>query len=623
MSAALTVQNLRIGLAADTGKTQGINLVADINFSVAAGEVLALVGESGSGKTTIAMALLGHTRAGAVIEAGKVDTGGLDILALSENELRHVRGNIISLVAQNPAMALNPLRTIGQHLHDVLKAHQPELDLTGRSARIAAVMEDTGLPVAPEFLKRFPHQLSGGQQQRILLGLAFVLRPRVIVLDEPTTALDVSSQARILTTIRTLCQRYDTAAVYVSHDLAVVRQLADHVMVLYAGRIAEIAPRASLFARPRHPYSHGLLEAIPDIALRRAPSPIPGQAVGPAQRGAGCAFAPRCRHADNICHAQAPRLRVIQVAHHVERLVEHTDHVGNVPIDNAVQHQLACHHTDLGLVLSQPQHQQYGAQTQASSLPPVLYLHEISAHYGKQAVLHGVSLAVSMGECLAIVGQSGSGKTTLAKIMAGLDIAASGRINFNGHELPMRAAHRAAEQRHKIQYIFQNPYQALNPRHTVGATLATAAQHFFKGNAAGNIAQQVHAALQKVSLPVRVATQYPRELSGGELQRIAIARALICQPSLLICDEITSALDVSVQANILELLQSLQHQGLAIIFVTHNLGVVRAIADRVLVLNHGRAVESGLVDALLDQPQQSYTKQLIADSPSLFTDLAA
>lgn len=593
MSTALTVRDLRIGIG------QGINLVADINFSVQAGEVLALVGESGSGKTTIAMALLAHTRAGAVIEAGSVQTGGIDLLALSEAELRHVRGNIISLVAQNPAMALNPLRTIGQHLHDVLKAHQPELDAPSRGTRIAQVMQDTGLPVAEEFLKRFPHQLSGGQQQRILLGLAFVLRPRVIVLDEPTTALDVSSQARILVTIRSLCQRYGTAAVYVSHDLAVVRQLADHVMVLYAGRIAEIAPRASLFALPRHPYSHGLLEAIPDIALRRAPSPIPGQAVGPAQRGAGCAFAPRCRHADSICQVQAPRLRKVTATH-----------------------QLACHHNDLGLALSQPQAQQHTNIRHDSSLPPVLYLHEVSAHYGKQPVLHGVSLAVSMGECLAIVGQSGSGKTTLAKIMAGLDIAASGRINFNGKELPMRAADRAPEQRHKIQYIFQNPYQALNPRHTVGETLATAARHFFKKENA-DIAQQVNSALHKVALPARVATQYPRELSGGELQRIAIARALICQPSLLICDEITSALDVSVQANILELLQSLQHQGLAIIFVTHNLGVVRAIADRVLVLNHGITVESGLVDALLDQPAQDYTKQLIADSPSLFSGLAA
>lgn len=598
MSTALTVRDLRIGIG------QGINLVADINFSVRAGEVLALVGESGSGKTTIAMALLAHTRAGAVIESGAVLTDGLDILSLSEAELRHVRGNIISLVAQNPAMALNPLRTIGQHLHDVLKAHQPELDVDSRSARIAEVMQDTGLPGDAAFLKRFPHQLSGGQQQRILLGLAFVLRPRVIVLDEPTTALDVSSQARILVTIRTLCQRYGTAAVYVSHDLAVVRQLADHVMVLYAGRIAEIAPRASLFALPRHPYSHGLLEAIPDIALRRPPSPIPGQAVGPAQRGAGCAFAPRCRHADSICQAQAPRLRDV------------------APDQQAGVHQLACHHTALGLTLSQPQPCLATQQRDQSSLPPVLYLHEVSAHYGKQPVLHGVSLSVSMGECLAIVGQSGSGKTTLAKIMAGLDIAASGRINFNGHELPMRAADRAPAQRHKIQYIFQNPYQALNPRHTVGETLATAARHFFKQDAT-DIAQQVNTALHKVALPARVATQYPRELSGGELQRIAIARALICQPSLLICDEITSALDVSVQANILELLQSLQQQGLAIIFVTHNLGVVRAIADRVLVLNHGITVESGLVDALLDQPVQDYTKQLIADSPSLFSDLAA
>ncbi len=588
--ALLTVDQLNITLE------NGTELVADISFSVHAGEVLALVGESGSGKTTIAMALLAHTRAGAKVKSGTILIDSIDLLALAPQDLRTVRGHLVSLVAQNPAMALNPLRTIGQHLNDVLTAHRPELTQHQRQAQVVTTMNDVGLPDDEEFMDRFPHQLSGGQQQRILLGLAFILRPKLIVLDEPTTALDVSSQARILNTIRDLCKRYNAAAVYVSHDLAVVKQLADRVMVLYAGRIAEISPRHRLFTQPYHPYSHGLLEAIPDIALRRTPKPIPGQTLAPGHRGQGCAFAPRCFKATQQCHDSQPLLRSLDEGH-----------------------QLACLHTT-PLPLVHAEYQQSKAatrQTGNTTQSPILYLHHVSARYSKQPVLHDISLEVAIGECLAIVGQSGSGKTTLAKIMAGLNISATGRINFNGEELPLRAAYRASKQRHKIQYIFQNPYQALNPKHTIGMTLTAATQHFFNLNST-TTQQKVEGVLNQVSLPKKILQQYPRELSGGELQRVAIARALICNPQLLICDEITSALDVSVQANILELLQSLQQQGLAIVFVTHNLGVVRTIADRVMVLNHGRVIEAGTVDELLDRPQENYTKKLIQDSPSLF-----
>ncbi|MDR5172709.1 ABC transporter ATP-binding protein [Methylobacillus flagellatus] len=586
----LKVNQLNIALE------NGTALVSDISFDVHAGEVLALVGESGSGKTTIAMALLAHTRAGARIESGTILIDNIDLLSLAPEKLRAIRGGLVSLVAQNPAMALNPLRTIGQHLHDVLKAHRPELNQHQRQPQVNAIIHDVGLPADQRFLDRFPHQLSGGQQQRILLGLAFILRPKLIVLDEPTTALDVSSQARILNTIRDLCKRYDAAAVYVSHDLAVVKQLADRVMVLYAGRIAEISPRSSLFTQPRHPYTYGLLEAIPDIALRRAPKPIPGQTAAPGHRGQGCAFAPRCFKASQACLHKQPSLLTLDE-----------------------QHQLACLNTSVPLRLTQPDslHNESLIQPEIANTLPILHMHQISAFYGKQPVLHDISLEVAIGECLAIVGQSGSGKTTLAKIMAGLNIAATGRINFIGAELPLRASYRAAEQRHKIQYIFQNPYQALNPRQTIKETLSAAAKHFFKLDHAAT-ALMVAEVLGKVSLPEKVAQQYPRELSGGELQRVAIARALICQPKLLICDEITSALDVSVQANILELLQSLQQDGLAIIFVTHNLGVVRSIANRVMVLHQGSIIESGHVDQLLDHPTVDYTKRLIQDSPSLF-----
>jgi len=589
---ALQVEGLRVQLE------NGHDIVSDINFSVKSGEVLALVGESGSGKTTIAMALLAHTRAGANIVEGKVSINDTDILSLTGEALREARGKQVTYVAQNPAMALNPLLRIGTHLQHVLDAHEPELDSEIRQSRILDILHDVGLPADPLFLQRFPHQLSGGQQQRIMLALAFILRPQLIILDEPTTALDVTTQARILTTIKALCQSYGVAAVYVSHDLAVVKHLAHRVMVLYAGRIAEFASKSAFFSQPLHPYSQGLLAAIPDVALRTAPKPIHGQAPAPQASRHGCAFAARCAQVTQHCWSNTPEL---------------------VSLPNKPLHRVAC--LNLSAANTEPAssvniNNRPVTQAVASSRP-LLQVRGIFAAYSQRKVLFDVSLSISQGECLALVGESGSGKTTLARLLAGLGHDVTGEVRFNGDLLPLRAREREPGIRRQIQYIFQNPYQALNPRHTVGEILRATVRHFF------DLGEQetqewIVNALAQVSLNERFSKSYPRELSGGELQRVSIARALICEPRLLICDEITSALDVSVQATILELLRSLQSKGLAILFVTHNLGVVRAIADRVVVMRNGLIVESGAVDELLDHPQEPYTRTLIEDSPSLF-----
>lgn len=576
----------------------GNDIVSDISFSVNSGEVLALVGESGSGKTTIAMALLAHTRSGARIVEGEVSIDDTDILKLTGEALREARGKQVTYVAQNPAMALNPLLRIGTHLQHVLDAHEPGLDNALRQSRILAILNDVGLPADPAFLQRFPHQLSGGQQQRIMLALAFVLRPQLIILDEPTTALDVTTQARILTTIKALCQSYGVAAVYVSHDLAVVKHLAHRVMVLYAGRIAEFASKAAFFSQPLHPYSQGLLAAIPDVALRAAPKPILGQAPAPQASRQGCAFAARCSQVSQHCWTETPGL------------------IGQL---NKQQHLVACLNlsADIGQVVTTADIDEPKVLASSIAKRPLLQVRGIFAAYSQRKVLFDVSLSIAQGECLALVGESGSGKTTLARLLAGLGNDVTGEVRFNGDLLPLRARDREASIRRQIQYIFQNPYQALNPRHTVGEILRTAVHHFFDLNEQ-QTQQWIVNALAQVSLHERFANSYPRELSGGELQRVSIARALICEPRLLICDEITSALDVSVQATILELLRNLQKKGLAILFVTHNLGVVRAIADRVVVMRNGLIVETGAVDELLDHPQERYTQTLIEDSPSLF-----
>jgi peptide/nickel transport system ATP-binding protein len=583
----LKVQGLRVQLAG------GADVVSDVSFEVAAGRIIGLVGESGSGKTTVASALLGHVRHGARIVEGRIEVAGTDLLSLDEDALRTVRGRVVAHVAQDPATTLNPLLRIGTHMHEVLEVHAPALDRAAREARILDVFADVGLPAEAAFLKRFPHQLSGGQQQRVLLAQAFVLKPRLIVLDEPTTALDVSTQARVLATIRRLCSQHGVAAVYVSHDLAVVRELVDDVIVLYAGRIAEAAPLATLFDAPAHPYSQGLLAAIPDVAERRALQPIPGQAPAPGTRPAGCAFAPRCPLADARCGSEQPALSHL--------------HGGQ---------QAACLKLDAGPAFRIEAAASARRPTAEADGPPLLEVAQIDAWFGSRQVLHNVALRLGAGECVAVVGESGSGKTTLARALAGLGEHAAGSVLYRGQSLSLHARERTADVRHQIQYIFQNPYRALNPRHRVGETLTAAVRHFF-GVDRAEARRRAEAVMARVSLQPGLLDAYPRELSGGERQRVAIARALVCEPQLLICDEITSALDVSVQATILALLRELQAGGLSILFVTHDLGVVRALADRVVVLREGRVVEHGAVDDVLDHPFNRYTKQLVEHSPSL------
>jgi peptide/nickel transport system ATP-binding protein len=581
----LQVRDLRVELPGQ------IDVLSGVTFSLERGEILGLVGESGSGKTTLATALLAHARRGARIVGGQVEVSGQSLLTLGGEDLRRARGSLIGYVAQDPATALNPALRIGSLLRETLSVHQIELDRAAQQQRIVDTLRDVGLPDDAAFLQRFPHQLSGGQQQRVMLALAFVLRPALIVLDEPTTALDVTTQAHILATLRRLCKSLGVAAVYVSHDLAVIKDLVDRVMVMYAGRIVEVAERDVLFQQPAHPYTRGLLAAIPDVAQRRELLAIVGHAPAPGQRPQGCAFAPRCSRRVAACSLVEPPLQDLSPHQRVACLVPHLQalqRVGQTSVSSVIE---------------------------TLERKPLLEIKGLNVAYDRQ-VLFDVSLRVAAGECLALVGESGSGKTSLARAIAGLGENAEGELHYAGESLSLSGRQRDGSQRHQIQYIFQNPYRALNPRQTVYQTLSAPLEHFFgiKGAAAR---QRVDAVLKRVSLPTSVADQYPHSLSGGERQRVAIARALVCEPKLLICDEITSALDVSVQASILALLRQLQGEGLTLLFVTHDLGVVRAIADRVLVLKLGRVVEQGQVDAVLDQPQAAYTRTLLENSPTL------
>jgi peptide/nickel transport system ATP-binding protein len=586
------------GLEVRLGRS-GPDVVSDVSFVVSAGEVLGLVGESGSGKTTVALALLGHARRGLRITAGQVLLDGIDLLALSPRDLRAARGARVSYVPQDPSAALNPTLRVGTQVREVLQVHAGAVGPAGhagqaRSAgdRVAEVMRQAYLDPTPEMLRRYPHQLSGGQQQRVALAMAFACRPSLIVLDEPTTGLDVSTQRHILDTVRSLCRSYGVAAVYVSHDLAVVSGLVSDVAVMYAGRVVEIGSAARLFGEPVHPYTRGLIGAVPSPERAEVLTGIDGQQPRPGRRGAGCSFAARCGYAIVDCASAAPE--PVTVAGRSVRCLLARDIQATRP-------------ERLPVVAGPPD----PAGTSALSVRGV------TASYGSTPVLSGIGLEVPPRGCVAVVGESGSGKTTLARCIAGLHSRWTGEITFQGAPLIHGARYRDKDVLRRVQYIFQNPYTSLNPRKTIGQIIDQQLQQL-TGLSRRDRSARVAGVLEDVSLGPDFLSCYPDQLSGGERQRVAIARALVVQPDLLICDEVTSSLDVSVQAIIVELLRRIQQERhLAMIFITHNLALVRSIAQSAVVLHQGTVAESGPVEQILEHPAAPYTQRLVEDVPKL------
>jgi peptide/nickel transport system ATP-binding protein len=509
--------------------TGGRDVLHGVDYAVAPGEILALVGESGSGKTTAALAALGHFRTGLVHTGGAIAFHGHtethdDLLGLPAATLRGIRGRLVSYVPQDPALSLNPLLRIGTQVCEVLEAHAFDGDT---DERVREVLADVGLPSDDAFLRRYPHQLSGGQQQRVGIAAAFACRPDVVVLDEPTTGLDVTTQDLVLDTVRDLVTRSGTAALYITHDLAVVAGLADRVAVMQAGEVVETGTVEQVVGAPEHPYTRQLIAAVPD--LHRA---VEKDAV-PTGKGAG-----------------TPLLRV----------------------------------TGAG--------KRYGAKT----------------------VLDGVDLQLWPGECLMLLGESGSGKTTLARGLSGLLDLDAGELSLNGEPL---ATPRTYAQLRSVQYVFQSPFASLNPRRTVASSLEVPLRHLTDLDPDARRARVLDM-LDQVQLDSSFAARYPGALSGGERQRAAIARALVTAPDVLVCDEVTSALDVSVQAAILDLLAQVRRDlGTAMLFVTHNIALAREVADRIAVLQGGRIVEQGPVADVLADPQHAYTRELLEHTPSM------
>ena len=568
LSTVLSIDRLHVSAAG------GDEILHGISLDLYRGRILGLVGESGSGKTTAGLACLGHYRTGLVHTAGDIelhprDGGTITLSQLSTEEIQQLRGHRVAYIPQDPALSLNPAIRVGDQIREVLDVHGYGSSSKERAARVAEVLEDVGLPSTQEYQRRWPHQLSGGQQQRIGIAMAFAMFPDVLILDEPTTGLDVSTQAHVLDTIRDMTQKHDVASLYITHDLAVVAELADRVAVMLRGDVVEEGSAAQVLSDPQHEYTRRLLAAVPDLPGKKDLTLASGRM-------------PQVKESEDASAGPGGRGGVVE-----------SDESS----------------TGLRASESSPA----GGERDGF----LLEVSGLGMRYGSNTVLDGIDMTLQPGESLMLLGESGSGKTTLSRCIAGLIDGYTGSVRLQGEQLANSTRKRTLQHRQDIQYVFQSPFSSLNPRRTIGESLSVPlemsgllpkAQH----------RQTVEEALDAVRLGRSFYDRRPGDLSGGERQRAAIARALVNAPSVLVCDEITSALDVSVQASIVGLLGTLRaERGLSILFVTHNITLARHVSDHIAVLNKGKIVDRGTVDDVLENPTHDYTKALLSDIPQL------
>lgn len=592
---------------------QWLPAVRDFSLCVAPGETVGLVGESGSGKSTIALSVMRYLPQARVVE-GTIVFQGQNLLALDPEEMRTIWGDDLALVPQDPLSALNPSMRVGEQIAEGLRLHL-ELSRDEANRQVPALLEKVRLPDPERTAASFPHQLSGGMQQRVMIAMALSTEPALLVLDEPTTALDVTTQAAILDLFRELIRERDTAALYVTHNLGAVSQLCDRVAVLYAGELVEDAPVRALFDQPLHPYTRGLIDSVPRLqpgSRAAGLQPIPGQIPPLGQRPPACIYADRCPLAIAICHEERPPLDTPEPGRTVR-----------------------CHRwpeIQAGSVSARLAAEPAVGKLTTAAPEPLLDLDGVSVQFatgrslldtlrGRPArTVHAVrdmDLDLGQQQTLGLVGESGSGKTTLARAIIGLQEIHSGEMALLGVRLPSGLAHRPLELLKQIQIVFQNPEEALNPFLTVGQTLRRPLRRL-RGLSRREADAAVARLLSDVRLPAGYARRLPGELSGGEKQRVALARAFVAHPALLLADEPVSSLDVSVQASILNLVGRLQieHES-SVLFISHDLAVVAHVADRIAVIYAGELMEVANAEALLRPPFHPYTEALLAAIPRL------
>ena len=559
----LEIKDLHVGFQTQNGL---VPAVRGVDLRVMAGETLAIVGESGSGKSTTAHAIINLLPGSGRVTGGEVLFEGADLTTFSRKEIEGVRGKLIGLVPQDPMSNLNPVWSIGFQVEEAIRANGIATNKREIKQRAIAVLKEAGLADAEQRFRQFPHQFSGGMRQRVLIGIGLSADPKLLIADEPTSALDVTVQRRVLDHLETLTSQKNTAVIFITHDLGLAAERAENIVVMYRGKIVESGPAREILTNPQHPYTQRLVAAAPSLASRRIQSQV--AAHRPVESDASDAVA------------------VVDLVAAAETRAEARSQIAS--------NELAIQFEDVRK----------------------LYKIRSSGFAAREfAAVDGVSFSVAKGTTMALVGESGSGKSTVAKLLLRLEEKSAGVVRVDGRDTSTLSRRELFDLRSKMQPVFQDPYGSLDPLRNIGNTIAEPLVTHRVGDGASRKAR-VREILDQVALPYSVVTRYPNELSGGQRQRVAIARALALKPEIVVLDEAVSALDVLVQAQILNLLADLQAElGLTYLFITHDLAVVRVIADNVCVMQTGKVVEASSVDEVFDNPKMEYTKELLAAIP--------
>ncbi len=607
----LKVEDLAVAYKIRGGEVEAIQ---DVSFQIARGETFGIVGESGCGKSTTAWAVVNFLGANGYVKRGSIKFQGQELTNKSGEELRRLRGDQIAMVYQDPMQSLNPSMRLGQQMREVLTVHRGMSDEEA-TERCIEMLDRVYMPDPASVLKRYPHQISGGQQQRVVIAMALLNNPALLIMDEPTTALDVTVEAAVLDLIGELRRDFDTAIMFISHNLGVIARICNRVGVMYAGEMVERATVEELFAHPQHPYTQGLIRCLPRLGTDKAGSvlyPIRGRVPPPNNRPSGCVFSPRCDYVRDRCREEKPQLRRLPHGAYVRcHFAEEIDPTLWVPPPDM----------EVTIPIEQPN----------GYAPPILEVKNLRKYYPIQGgtmkdvlgmgedryvqALESASFTLEKGKTLGVVGESGSGKSTLVKTIIGLEGSTSGAAEFMGFDITGDLSERDSDLMRELQMVFQNPDSTMNPSYPIGYQIGRPMERF--GTVPKNqIRQEVIRLLEAVRLGENYYNRLPRQLSGGEKQRVGIARALASRPDLVLCDEPVSALDVSVQAALLNLLLEVQQEyGTTMIFIAHDLSVVRFFSDDVAVMYLGEIVEIGPAEAIYAPPYHPYTEALLSAVP--------
>ncbi|NOK61546.1 MAG: dipeptide ABC transporter ATP-binding protein [Chloroflexi bacterium AL-W] len=606
----LEVEDLAIAYKVRGGE---IEAVQNVSFDIQRGETHGIVGESGCGKSTVAWAILNFLGANGFVKRGSIKFQGQDLVGKQGEELRRLRGDKIAMVYQDPMQALNPSLRLGEQMKEVLTVHR-NMSSDDAEEQCVEMLKRVYMPDPSSVMRRYPHQISGGQQQRVVIAMALLNNPALLIMDEPTTALDVTVEAAVLDLIAELRRDFDTAIMYISHNLGVVARVCSRVGVMYAGEMVERATVEDIFDHPQHPYTQGLIRCVPKLGNNKDESqlyPIPGRVPPPNDRPKGCVYGPRCDYTQDRCIAERPQLRSVanntQVRCHFAEEIDQSAWIP--PEDIKVR----------------------AATEDVTQNEPILQINSLKKYYdvagnGLRDVIglgekrqvkavEDISFDVPRGSTLGIVGESGCGKSTLVKTIIGLEDSTDGEANFLGFDITGDLSQRNIDLIQELQMVFQNPDSTMNPSYTVGQQIARPMIRF-KTVPRNQIRENVVKLLDSIRLSESYYDRLPRQLSGGEKQRVGIARALASQPDLVLCDEPVSALDVSVQAAILNLLIDIQREfGTTMIFIAHDLSVVRFFSDYVAVMYLGNIVEIGRAEDIYAPPYHPYTEALLSAVP--------